>query len=71
MNQLIDRFPADKFVILAFPCNQFGFQEYGTPTEILNTLKHVRPGNGFIPKATMFRKVEVNGANTHPLYSVS
>jgi len=44
-------------VILAFPTNQFGHQENGNGQEILNSLKYVRPGDGFEPKAIMFDKV--------------
>jgi hypothetical protein len=35
--------------IAAFPCNQFGLQEPGENHEILNGLRYVRPGDGFIP----------------------
>ncbi|KAK7479070.1 hypothetical protein BaRGS_00029662 [Batillaria attramentaria] len=58
------------FQVLGFPCNQFGKQEPGANgTEILNTLKYVRPGNGFEPAFDMFEKIEVNGQDEHPLYS--
>ena len=43
-------------VILGFPTNQFGHQENSNGQEILNSLKHVRPGNGFIPKCIMMEK---------------
>merc|ERR1711874_590913 len=36
--------------------------------EILNALKHVRPGNGFEFKGDIFDKVEANGENEHPLF---
>ena len=55
-------------MILAFPCNQFGHQENTDEPEILNSLKFVRPGNGFEPKAKMFSKVEVNGSNVHAVF---
>jgi len=69
MNSLKERF-GDDLVILAFPCNQFGHQENThTGEELLNTLKYVRPGNGFISNIDMmFQKVEVNGANADPLF---
>ncbi len=44
-------------VVLAFPTNQFGHQENSDGEEILNSLKYVRPGHGFEPKAVMFEKV--------------
>ena len=43
--------------ILCFPCNQFGHQENSSGDEIINALKHVRPGNGFEPKGIIFDKV--------------
>ena len=48
---------------MCFPCNQFGHQENSSGEEILNALKHVRPGNGFEPKGIMFDKV---GVDTFP-----
>lgn len=52
------------------PCNQFGLQEPGANgTEILNTLKYVRPGHGFEPLCTLTEKVDVNGPKEHPLYT--
>lgn len=68
MNQLCEKFP-DDLVVLAFPSNQFGHQENGNGAEILNTLRHVRPGNGFEPKAVLFDKIEVNGENEHPIFA--
>ncbi len=51
------------FEVLGFPCNQFGSQEPDTEQEIKKfcTLNyHVT--------FPMFAKVDVNGANAHPLY---
>jgi len=62
------QFPGN-LVVLAFPCNQFGHQENSDGAEILEALKHVRPGNGFVPKAEMFSKVNVNGAEEDPLFT--
>ena len=56
MNDLCQKY-GDKLVILAFPTNQFGHQENSNGEEILNALKHVRPGNGFEPKCILFEKV--------------
>merc|ERR1712032_632898 len=61
-------FPGD-LAVLSFPSNQFGHQENGGGEEIVNLLKHVRPGNGFEFKGDMFDKVEVNGENEHPLFT--
>jgi glutathione peroxidase len=51
------------FAVLGFPCNQFGLQEPGSDAEI----------RGFCDKHysvtfPLFAKIDVNGANTHPLY---
>ncbi|EFX68505.1 hypothetical protein DAPPUDRAFT_114529 [Daphnia pulex] len=35
---------------------------------IMNEIRYVRPGNDFQTNVTFFRKIEVNGANDHPLY---
>jgi len=50
-------------VVLGFPCDQFGHQEPGDEEEIRSfcSLKY----DVTFP---MYAKVEVNGANAHPLY---
>ncbi|KAI5461462.1 glutathione peroxidase [Mariannaea sp. PMI_226] len=53
----------DDFVILGFPCNQFGGQEPGTQDEIENFCL-VNYGVSF----PIMQKTEVNGDNTNPLY---
>jgi len=68
MNELCQKY-GDKLVILAFPTNQFGHQENSNGEEILNALKHVRPGNGFEPKCILFEKVLANGEGTHPVFT--
>ena len=52
------------FVILGFPCNQFGAQEPGDAAAI-EQFCQVNFGVTF----PMFAKIEVNGENTHPLYA--
>lgn len=49
--------------ILAFPCNQFGWQEPGTNEEIQDTVC-----TNFKAEFPIFDKVEVNGKNAAPLY---
>lgn len=44
-------------------------QENGNNEEILNSLKHVRPGGGFEPNFTLFQKCQVNGQDTHPVFA--
>jgi glutathione peroxidase len=51
------------FVILGFPCNQFGNQEPGTEKEISEGCL-INYGVSF----PMFSKIEVNGRNAHPIY---
>ncbi len=53
------------FVILGFPCNQFGAQEPGNDEEI----KQFCTSKYFVT-FPMFDKIEVNGANRHPLYEL-
>uniref|UniRef100_A0A8C4SWS1 Glutathione peroxidase n=1 Tax=Erpetoichthys calabaricus TaxID=27687 RepID=A0A8C4SWS1_ERPCA len=69
MNALMDKFTGASFTILGFPCNQFGLQEPEENYETLNVLKYVRPGGGFIPRFQVFGKLEVNGADEHPLFT--
>ena len=59
-----------QFAIVAFPCNQFYLQEPAENHEIMNGVTHVRPGNGWKPHKNLhiYGKLEVNGANQHPLY---
>nr|XP_020661674.1 glutathione peroxidase 2 isoform X1 [Pogona vitticeps] len=44
-------------------------QENCTNEEILNSLKHVRPGSGFQPNFILCQKCEVNGKNTHSVFA--
>ena len=52
------------FVILGFPCNQFGEQEQGSADEIATFCTTM-----FDVSFPLFAKIEVNGHNTHPLYA--
>uniref|UniRef100_A0A3P9H448 Glutathione peroxidase n=2 Tax=Oryzias latipes TaxID=8090 RepID=A0A3P9H448_ORYLA len=69
MNELHERYASKGLVILGVPCNQFGHQENCKNEEILLSLKHVRPGNGFEPKFQLLEKVDVNGKDAHPLFA--
>jgi glutathione peroxidase len=51
------------FVVLGFPCNQFGAQEPGTEAEI-SAFCALTYGVTF----PMFAKVDVNGDDAHPLF---
>ena len=55
---------ADKgLVVLGFPCNQFGSQDKGSNEEIAEFCQ-LNYGVSF----PMMAKIEVNGAQAHPLY---
>lgn len=55
---------ADKgLVVLGFPCNQFGAQDSGSNTQIAEFCE-LNYGVSF----PMMAKIEVNGAQAHPLY---
>lgn len=51
------------FVVLGFPCNQFGAQEPGDAEEIARFCSL-----NYEVSFPMFARVEVNGDNAHPLY---
>jgi glutathione peroxidase len=51
------------FAVLGFPCNQFGAQEPGDAKQIAAFCA----GN-YDVSFPMFDKIDVNGANAHPLY---
>lgn len=51
--------------MLAFPCNQFGNQEPGSNAEILDFARATYDVN-----FPMFAKIEVNGENEAPLYTM-
>jgi glutathione peroxidase len=63
LEALYKEFGEQGVVILGFPCNQFGAQEPGDAGEIAQTC-HINYGVSF----PMFAKVDVNGANAHPLF---
>jgi glutathione peroxidase len=55
---------ADKgFVVLGFPCNQFGAQEPGSEKEIVSFCSA-----NYELTFPMFAKIDVNGESAHPLY---
>jgi glutathione peroxidase len=51
------------FVVLGFPCNQFGAQEPGDATAIAQFCER-----NFGVTFPVFAKIDVNGEYTHPLY---
>ena len=64
LQKLFIDFQDKGFVILDFPCNQFGHQAPGTEEQINNFC--VLNYNTTFPR---FAKIEVNGKNESPLYT--
>ena len=64
LETLYEKYSKDGFEILDFPCNQFGEQAPGTIQEI-----HSFCTANFDIQFPQFDKIEVNGANEHPLYT--
>jgi glutathione peroxidase len=52
------------FVVLGFPCNQFGAQEQGDAEEIASFCSLT-----YDVDFPMMRKIDVNGPKAHPLYA--
>ena len=63
LQDLYVKYHSQGLEILAFPCNQFGGQEPGTPQQI-EAFCSTRFGVTF----PVFQKTDVNGSNTHPLF---
>jgi glutathione peroxidase len=63
LEELYTELKDDGFVVLGFPCNQFGSQEPGSEDEI-GEFCQANYGVTF----PMFAKVDVNGDDAHPLY---
>ena len=53
----------NRLVVLGFPCNQFGRQEPGDESEIRDFC-----ADQYDVTFPLFAKIDVNGANAHPLY---
>ena len=64
LEALYEKYSKDGLEILDFPCNQFGEQAPGTIQEI-----HSFCTANFDIHFPQFDKIEVNGANEHPLYT--
>jgi glutathione peroxidase len=63
LENLYKKYRDQGFVILGFPCNQFGNQEPGDEKSISEGCV-INYGVTF----QMFSKIEVNGGNAHPLF---
>ena len=63
LQTLYDKFRDRGFVVLGFPCNQFGQQEPSDEMEIEQFCT-----KNYAVTFPLFAKIEVNGENAHPLY---
>ena len=64
LQHLYEKYKAQDFVILDFPCNQFANQAPGTEDEI-----HSFCTGRFGITFPQFAKIDVNGSNESPLYT--
>jgi glutathione peroxidase len=64
LTDIYNEFKDDGFVILDFPCNQFGKQAPGTGEEIKEACRL-----NFLVEYPIFEKIDVNGENEEPLYA--
>jgi len=63
LEELYEKFRDRGLVVLGFPCDQFGHQEPGDEEEIKSFCSL-----NYDVKFPLFAKIDVNGANAHPLY---
>ena len=63
LEALYREFKERGLMILGFPCDQFGHQEPGDAAEIRNFCSL-----NYEVSFPLFAKIDVNGANTHPVY---
>ena len=63
LEALHQKFGSKGLVVLGFPCNQFGAQDKGSNDEIANFCQ-----KNYGVSFTMMAKVDVNGAQAHPLF---
>jgi glutathione peroxidase len=64
LEALYRQLKGDDFVVVGFPCNQFGGQEPGTPAEIASFCQ-----TNYDVSFPLAQKVDVNGAGRHPIYA--
>jgi glutathione peroxidase len=63
LQQLFTTYAGQGFTVLGFPCDQFGNQEPGSEDEIAGFCE-----KNYGVSFPMFAKIDVNGADVHPLY---
>jgi glutathione peroxidase len=65
LERVYKEYESQGLVVLGFPCNQFGAQDPGANSEIGEFCQR-NYGVSF----PMFAKIDVNGADAHPLYKL-
>ena len=65
LQSLYEEYKDRNFVVLGFPCNQFGGQEPGTNSEINNFCEI-----NYSVTFPIFSKIKVNGPASHPLFKL-
>jgi glutathione peroxidase len=63
LQKLWEQYRDRGLVVMGFPCDQFGHQEPGDEAEIMNFCSLT-----YDVDFPMFSKIDVNGANAHPLW---
>jgi glutathione peroxidase len=64
LQKLYDQLNEQNFIVLGFPCNQFGGQEPGTPDEIVDFC-----AMNYAVTFPLTEKIDVNGPDQHPIYA--
>ena len=63
LEELYRKYSDRRFIVLGFPCDQFGHQEPGNEAEIKAFCQRT-----YDVTFPLFAKIEVNGPGAHPLY---
>ncbi|PKA02845.1 glutathione peroxidase [Leptospira ellisii] len=64
LQALYDKYKSEGLEVLGFPCDQFKHQEPGTDEQIASFCKR-----NYGVEFPIFKKIEVNGENTHPVFN--
>lgn len=64
LEKLFSESQGQGLVVVGFPCNQFGGQEPGSPTEIIEFCQ-----TNYSVSFPLAEKIDVNGAGHHPIYA--
>ena len=65
LQKIFDEFKDKNFLVLGFPCNQFGGQEPGSDQEISEFCEI-----NYSVTFPIFSKIKVNGPDAHPLFKL-